>query len=335
LLKADEGYYNGAGWYYYQIPAEHTTNIYKTSIIDGFVVPKFDLSNAIYSATEPSTDPSTVTVTATGGWQTVITIDKTTFEYDGTAQGPAIIGTTMQVKKGSIDVCTLPISGNISLSNNSLTDVGNYNATLGGDANSCFSNSITVPFNIYRILTLFSGSNAWATFVAQEDLALPTGLTAYIVTGVNGNSMATTALSYIPKDVAILLQRTDNTINSYKAYAGTGNDNVSDNKLVGSATAATDIQMHKDYVLYNDRFELAGVSSVGAGHAYLPATALSGTSAPSFLHIEGGSTGVAIIDNGELIIDNDVWYTLDGRKLDKQPTIKGVYIRNGVKVVVK
>ena len=32
---------------------------------------------------------------------------------------------------------------------------------------------------------------------------------------------------------------------------------------------------------------------------------------------------------------DDCWYTLDGRKLDKKPTTKGVYVRNGVKVVVK
>lgn len=32
---------------------------------------------------------------------------------------------------------------------------------------------------------------------------------------------------------------------------------------------------------------------------------------------------------------NDSWYTVDGRKLDKQPTTKGVYVNNGRKVVVK
>lgn len=32
---------------------------------------------------------------------------------------------------------------------------------------------------------------------------------------------------------------------------------------------------------------------------------------------------------------NNYWYTLDGRKLDKMPTTKGIYITNGVKVVIK
>lgn len=33
--------------------------------------------------------------------------------------------------------------------------------------------------------------------------------------------------------------------------------------------------------------------------------------------------------------DSDAWYTLDGRKLDKKPIKKGMYINNGRKVVVK
>ena len=43
------------------------------------------------------------------------------------------------------------------------------------------------------------------------------------------------------------------------------------------------------------------------------------------------------IDHSPLTIDHsaDVWYTLDGRKLDKKPTQKGVYIMNGRKVVIK
>ena len=32
---------------------------------------------------------------------------------------------------------------------------------------------------------------------------------------------------------------------------------------------------------------------------------------------------------------NDKWYTLDGVRLDKAPTRKGLYINNGRKVVIK
>jgi len=49
---------------------------------------------------------------------------------------------------------------------------------------------------------------------------------------------------------------------------------------------------------------------------------------------EGGATA---IDNGKLIIDNWAgaqWYDLQGRKI-AEPTRKGLYIRNGIKVAIK
>jgi hypothetical protein len=45
------------------------------------------------------------------------------------------------------------------------------------------------------------------------------------------------------------------------------------------------------------------------------------------------ATGVGSIENGKLTIDN--WYDLNGRKLNGMPTKKGIYVKNGRKVVVK
>ena len=49
---------------------------------------------------------------------------------------------------------------------------------------------------------------------------------------------------------------------------------------------------------------------------------------------DGETTGIGSIDNGELRIDNDDWYSLDGRRLNAKPTQRGVYIHNGKKVLV-
>lgn len=48
-------------------------------------------------------------------------------------------------------------------------------------------------------------------------------------------------------------------------------------------------------------------------------------------------TGIEQIDNGQLTMDNegDTWYTLDGKKLNGKPATKGIFIRNGKKVLVK
>ncbi|MBQ7421777.1 MAG: leucine-rich repeat domain-containing protein, partial [Prevotella sp.] len=47
------------------------------------------------------------------------------------------------------------------------------------------------------------------------------------------------------------------------------------------------------------------------------------------------TTGISTVDNGQLSIDNAAWYTLDGVKLNAEPTQKGLYIKNGKKIVIK
>ncbi len=49
---------------------------------------------------------------------------------------------------------------------------------------------------------------------------------------------------------------------------------------------------------------------------------------------DGETTGIGSIDNGELRIENDDWYSLDGRRLNAKPTQRGIYIHNGKKVLV-
>ena len=50
---------------------------------------------------------------------------------------------------------------------------------------------------------------------------------------------------------------------------------------------------------------------------------------------EGTQTGICHTDFTDLTDHADAWYSLDGRKLDSQPTKKGVYIQNGKKVVIR
>ncbi|MBR3390642.1 MAG: hypothetical protein IKI48_00875 [Prevotella sp.] len=55
-----------------------------------------------------------------------------------------------------------------------------------------------------------------------------------------------------------------------------------------------------------------------------------------FLNIvEDLPTGIVSIDNSQLTIDNGVWYTLNGVRLNGKPTKAGVYIVNGKTVVIK
>lgn len=55
------------------------------------------------------------------------------------------------------------------------------------------------------------------------------------------------------------------------------------------------------------------------------------------IDFEGGeSTGIAALnDNGEMINDNDSWWTLTGVKLEGKPTERGIYLHNGRKEAVR
>lgn len=49
--------------------------------------------------------------------------------------------------------------------------------------------------------------------------------------------------------------------------------------------------------------------------------------------IDGETTGIS--HNKSNTTTNNRWYTLDGRQLDNKPTAKGVYVRDGRKMVIK
>lgn len=136
LLKADDGRKDGAGWYYYQVPAEHAG--YTNSILDGYVVPKFDLNSATVSGT-------TVT-TSNGDWKAVVKLNKVSFTYNGSTQRPAVSSIT--ISRGTTDVLTF--SGgthNITVSGGG-SSAGSHTATLTADNNGIFTGSKSVSISI-------------------------------------------------------------------------------------------------------------------------------------------------------------------------------------------
>jgi hypothetical protein len=70
-------------------------------------------------------------------------------------------------------------------------------------------------------------------------------------------------------------------------------------------------------------------------HAYT--THLAGTRFITFGDLDNGNgtTGIqeVIVGNGEL--KDNSWYSLDGRRLNAKPTRKGVYVKDGRKIVIK
>ena len=200
--------------------------------------------------------------------------------------------------------------------------------------------SLTV--NVVAALDVeFVGSNLWASYYSTENLNVPEGLTAYIVSAVNETTGVVTVASvdYIPADNAVLLKREQNgAANGYTAAAYTGNPATINNLLDGSEaeTEISSLQGQPVYVLFNDKFKRAISGTIPARRAYLvPGTAVAPAGAPQYLTISITDDNTTAIDT--LTVDdssNDSWYSIDGLKLNGKPQRKGLYINNGKKVYI-
>ena len=254
-----------------------------------------------------------------------LTWSKTTMDANGQEQLPEL--TLTGIEEG--DACTATVTG-------AGTAVGSYTAkvTALSNENYALPEDSLCDFIIVRDMSnLFSDSYEWTTYVAQEDLATPAGLQAYVVSKVTTTTIEAAAVGYIPVGTGVLLKRSDKATNIYKgkAYEGTPANIAS--LLKGSATEATKLGDYKDFLLFRDEFVMSSTNSIPAGRAYLPAAEVPANAAPALVIAFGDATGIEQMVNGKSV--NGTWYDLNGRKLQNVPTKKGMYILNGKKVVVK
>lgn len=220
--------------------------------------------------------------------------------------------------------------------------VNNYLVHVkGGVANQDYSGtSNTANFYIKRNMAnegiVLDGTRQWDTYYASEDLALPTGVAAYIVTAYSNTSVTASPITYIPKNVGVLLYSASAVdAADLKASAYTGaTSTFGSNILRGGVTTME--SGGANYILFNNTFVLADGTSLADKRCYIH---LSAPAATRSLTIDGGdgTTGINSIENGKLNIENDsdAWYDMSGRRLQGKPTRKGLYIRNGKKTVIK
>ena len=178
-------------------------------------------------------------------------------------------------------------------------------------------------------------------------MTLPAELTAYTVS-VNGGWATLNAIegNVIPANTGVVL----GDANGEKASEGTYNltvtesaETISGNKLLG--TVAASYVTEDAYVLGNINVAEEGqpekkevgfyTAKMTDGQwlnngfkAYLPKTGVSATLRFNF----GGTTAIeSVLNNG--IDANAAIYDLSGRRVEK--AVKGIYIQNGKKIIVK
>ena len=170
---------------------------------------------------------------------------------------------------------------------------------------------------------------------------------AYIITEVNWTTgdITTVQVDYIKAQTPVILYKSgigNAGNNPYHLKAHTGSDYPD---LYGyfmgklSATSYNDLKtsgISDIYILRGSSFAKV-VSSSGnlpANRCYLARPSVNGSRGIDSLSLEGGGDATSLIEVKDEEMNNNEWYTLDGRKLQGKPTKKGVYVSKGKKIVV-
>ena len=230
-------------------------------------------------------------------------------------------------------------------------NVGTATATITGVGN--YVGSIDFQFDIVRDMSdeISFDPNLWASYYAEEDLEIPLGFAAYIVTEVADGAVEVEPIDYIPCHEGVLLtidpefggfgeMAIDEMIIA-EAYEGEPGD-FEANLLKGcsEATAVESLTAEGQsiYVLYNDEFVKSTKGYIPAFRCYLEVDGLSTFAANSrmAIRVAGGDdmTGIETINNEQSVKNNGL-YDLNGRRLNSTQLKKGLYIKNGKKVVIK
>ena len=220
---------------------------------------------------------------------------------------------------------------------------GTLRAWVGYHAgDNCFYNSevVSEEFTVYEIAEMEweSESQTYGTYYnPDKDMAVPSGSTAYIVTGISedGTKVTISPVSYIKAGVAVLIERDKTT-----EVSKTTDFSASKMEYSNPDTPAKPSSTDNWYVIYNNKFvKVTEGTQVKGGKCYLNLSS-SVANTRGFYNIGDGEGTTAIREvrsegvNSEKLADG-AWHDLQGRKFTTKPTKPGLYILNGKKIVIK
>ena len=182
----------------------------------------------------------------------------------------------------------------------------------------------------------FSASNGYDTFAAGEKaLIVPSVLKAYTITDINGTGLKLEEVDIINPGQAVIVYNAKNVPSDLNIYtAPTTNETKGGGaNLLTVAKENTDVKLGDAYILHNDVFYYCQAGTIPTGHVYLPNPEPAKTR--GFYSLNGdGTTAINPLYINKVEAQSS-WYTLDGRQLPAAPTKKGLYIKNGKKVIIK
>ena len=183
----------------------------------------------------------------------------------------------------------------------------------------------------------FGESNSYATFVAATDIIVPSVLKAYVITNITDEGLVIKEVTSIAKGEPVLIFAEEKFKEIEKFYTVTTDPvEAGSNLLKVAPKGGRSVTIGTVYMLYNDVFYYTQTGTIPEGSVYLTKPEQQRTRGFYSLSGDSKTTGIysaSLNDNGGMI--NEKWYDLQGRRLDTQPTRKGIYIHNGNKVVIK
>jgi hypothetical protein len=217
---------------------------------------------------------------------------------------------------------------------------GSYVAVATAADGSTYDGSTDMSnvFQLYEGYEVTVPAGEFVTYYKDEALTVEDNeAQLYTITAVSETTATATPFDVIPANVPLLLKNNSSETRTilliptedplaFMHYSG----------FVGSVdpttiAASTDTQTNyacngKAFVYVKDAI------SAGANKAWLEIPASANGARQLKIVFADATTS---IHNAQFTIDNGDWFDLNGRKLDKMPTKKGIYIQNGKKVVVK
>ena len=178
------------------------------------------------------------------------------------------------------------------------------------------------------------GAALFVSNITDGDFEVPSNMKAYIVTGISGNTLVLEELDNIPENEPVLLLSTIDANGFVVQPEASATPPTGTNLLEEVTDGSQHFDTAEIYLLYKGEFVLNMEGYLAKGKIYLPRPS---NSSPARLGIiwERDTS----IDAPQLSVLNaqlpGTWYTLDGRRLNGQPTKKGLYLWKGKKVVVK
>ena len=353
---------NGDGnqdWFYsvmYVAPAPGTVTLNETKTEASFTMPQYDV-NVSYTIKRDMT----VDVTATIDDRIRIKKDGNDYQpvgkegdIDASAALPAVTDNLdaenpVNMTEGTDKDYTLTLQkqGDTEDDWTDVTaySVGNFRYKITGAGN--YSGVIyTDPFELFEGYEIKVAAGEYATYYKEEALKVEDQEVELLtITAVEDGKAVLSNASVAMNSNTPFLVHNNGTEEKTILLIPCNEPNLAitwADEFIGTLTEKTftDQEMGAgDFYVCNGKefIKVRGAGTLAANKAYLKVTGNAPASIPFRRSIDGGegTTGVDLIDNGKLIIDNDGWYDLNGRRLQGKPSQKGVYIKNGKKIVIK